>query len=153
MLYDVTIKLPVNNHLAYFRSKPFQSSYCAKVGARYPKKNKRKKGRGRGGEKRRQFPPLPSPPPSFLFFALFPAFSMNLRRNACYTGEGLVCYTAVLSVVTQRCVTTLKTAVWQTSEGLAQRKHNLSDEEAEPDVWKPHFLWTTTLWQSVKIRN
>ena len=60
---------------------------------------------------------------------------MNLRRNACYTGEVLVCYTAVLSVVT-----TLKTAVWQTSEGLAQRKHNLSDEEAEPDVWKPHFL-------------
>ena len=52
----------------------------------------------------------------------------------------LVWYTAVFRVVTQRCVTTLKTAVWRTSEGLAQRKHNLSDEEAEPDVWKPHFL-------------
>ena len=31
--------------------------------------------------------------------------------------EGVVCYTAVFRVVTQRCVTTLKTAVWQTSEG------------------------------------
>ena len=31
--------------------------------------------------------------------------------------EGVVCYTAVFSVVTQRCVTTLKTPVWQTSEG------------------------------------
>ena len=65
---------------------------------------------------------------------------MNSRRNACYPDEGLVCYTAFLSAVTQRCVTTLKTAVWQTSEGLAQRKHNLSGEEAEPDVWKPYFL-------------
>ena len=116
--------------------------------------SEKKKGKKEGeGEGRRGDSFLRSPPPSFLFFALFPAFSMNLRRNACYTGEGLVCYTAVLSVVTQRYVTTLKTAEWQTSEGLAQRKHNLSDEEAEPDVWKPHFLWTTTLWQSVKIRN
>ena len=61
------------------------------------------------GERRKQFPPLP--PPSFLFFAFFPAFSMNSRGNACYEGEG-----------------------------LAQRKHNLSDEQAEPDVRQPHFL-------------
>ena len=32
------------------------------------------------------FPSLPSPSPSFFFFALVPTFSTNSRGNACYAG-------------------------------------------------------------------
>ena len=59
------------------RSKRFQSSYCAKVRAK-----QRLKGRGRGEEKEEEVPSFPSPSPIIhVFFALVPAFQMNLARK------------------------------------------------------------------------
>ena len=61
------------------RSKRFQSSYCAKVGAKATQQI------GRGREEEEGFLFSPPPPRSFLFFALFPTFSTISRGNACYT--------------------------------------------------------------------
>ena len=40
--------------------------------------------------------------------------------------DGIVWHTAVFIVVTQRCVTTLKTAVYQTNDGNDNGKKDLS---------------------------
>ena len=53
------------------------ASVCNRV------RDKKIQGR-REGEKR--FPSLPSPSPSFLFFALVTTFSTNSRGNTCYAG-------------------------------------------------------------------
>ena len=63
--------LPLHTSL---RSKPFRSSYCAKVGPREHKTGRR--GRRRG------FLFSPSYPSSSIFLALAPTFSTSSRRNA-----------------------------------------------------------------------
>ena len=63
------------------RSKRFQSSSGAKVGAKANKKI----GRARGWGEEKGFLFSPPPPRSFLIFALFPTLSTISRGNACYT--------------------------------------------------------------------
>ena len=59
-------------------------------------RDKKKIQRRREGEKR--FPSLPSPSPSFLFFALVTTFSTNSRGNTCYAGffQGFVIIVVVV---------------------------------------------------------
>ena len=67
------------------RSKRFQLSYSAKVGA-----GAIKNGRGEGREKRKPSLPSPSPVIPLSYFALVPTFSTNSRGIACYAGRNSV---------------------------------------------------------------
>ena len=74
------------------RSKRFQSSYSARVGA-----GAKKMEGGGGGEKRK--PSLPYPSPVIpLFSALVPTFATNSRGSACYAGYAQSCCFANLSL-------------------------------------------------------
>lgn len=61
------------------RSKSFQSTHCARVGAIA---KKWKMGEGRGEDEN----PLPSPPTELLFLTPVPTFSKNASVKACYAG-------------------------------------------------------------------
>ena len=81
-LYSRTDRYPYFTHSrgkqSSLRSKRFQSSYCAKVGAEAKKKVEG----GGGGEKRK-----PSPSPVIHFFLLLSQLSRRTSRgNACYAG-------------------------------------------------------------------
>ena len=59
----------------------------------------------------------PSPPPSFLFFALVPTFSTNSRGNACYAGYKIVKYCILSEVCMIKSVphSTVSPQMWCTN--------------------------------------